>query len=160
MHKKLNSKKSGDKKKVVWRMCEMLLRNNLKISGHLSERMLIENNPWETAWKSAQPVPVSRQKRLFNETREAEKVLHYLASKSVGQAAELLLSTLIHAGLYTLSQAKDYSCGDLNWPNLLKPLFNRLQNVAKAMTPQMKHCEVFTQKKIFQFQFFKHFFTK
>ena len=42
--------------------------------GHLSLRMRIPGNMWAEVWQSARPVPVRRQKRLFDETKEAEKV--------------------------------------------------------------------------------------
>ncbi|PFX20709.1 Rab3 GTPase-activating protein catalytic subunit [Stylophora pistillata] len=41
--------------------------------GHLSLRMRIPGNMWVEVWQSARPVPVRRQKRLFDETKEAEK---------------------------------------------------------------------------------------
>ena len=36
--------------------------------------MQIPGNMWVEVWQSAKPVPVRRQKRLFDETKEAEKV--------------------------------------------------------------------------------------
>lgn len=42
--------------------------------GHLSLRMQIPGNLWTEVWHSAKPVPIRRQKRLFDETKEAEKV--------------------------------------------------------------------------------------
>ena len=42
--------------------------------GHLSLRMRIPGNMWVEVWQSARSVPVRRQKRLFDETKEAEKV--------------------------------------------------------------------------------------
>lgn len=42
--------------------------------GHLSTRMQIPGNIWSEAWQSAKPVPARRQKRLFDDTKEAEKV--------------------------------------------------------------------------------------
>ena len=44
--------------------------------GHLSLRMRIPGNMWVEVWQSARSVPVRRQKRLFDETKEAEKVPH------------------------------------------------------------------------------------
>uniref|UniRef100_A0A182W9Y2 Rab3 GTPase-activating protein catalytic subunit n=1 Tax=Anopheles minimus TaxID=112268 RepID=A0A182W9Y2_9DIPT len=41
--------------------------------GHLSARMLIPGNTWQTVWEGARPIPARRQKRLFDDTREAEK---------------------------------------------------------------------------------------
>lgn len=40
--------------------------------------MLVPGNMWQEVWHSAKPVPASRQKRLFDDTKEAEKV-HFVA---------------------------------------------------------------------------------
>ncbi|KAF0686121.1 Aste57867_22086 [Aphanomyces stellatus] len=52
--------------------------------GHLSSRMSSEHdaNPWQLMWQEAQPVPADRQKALFDEGNEAEKVFHYLETLS------------------------------------------------------------------------------
>lgn len=42
--------------------------------GSLSSRMSGENNAWMETWSEAMPIPVVLQKRLFNETKEAETV--------------------------------------------------------------------------------------
>jgi hypothetical protein len=47
---------------------------NFFLKGHLSQRMKIPGNVWFEAWQSAKPVPAHRQKRLFDDTKEAEKV--------------------------------------------------------------------------------------
>lgn len=72
--------------------------------GHLSTRMLISDNTWIQMWDSAKPVPANRQKRLFDDTREAEKVLHYLESKTLSQICELLLPVLTHVAVYNLNK--------------------------------------------------------
>ena len=43
-------------------------------TGHLSLRMQIPGNMWVEVWQTARPVPARRQKRLFDDTKEAEKV--------------------------------------------------------------------------------------
>ncbi len=43
--------------------------------GHLSVRMRIPGNIWLETWHTAQPSPARRQKRLFDYTKEAEKVV-------------------------------------------------------------------------------------
>ena len=40
----------------------------------MSGRMEVAGNPWLEAWNNAKPVPARSQKRLFDDTREAEKV--------------------------------------------------------------------------------------
>lgn len=66
--------------------------------GSLGDRMLLPGNPWVEAWEVARPVPAARQRRLFNETREAEQVLHFLRSRTVSAVAELLLPAILRAG--------------------------------------------------------------
>uniref|UniRef100_A0A182P0I2 Rab3 GTPase-activating protein catalytic subunit n=1 Tax=Anopheles epiroticus TaxID=199890 RepID=A0A182P0I2_9DIPT len=72
--------------------------------GHLSARMLIPGNTWQTVWEGARAIPARRQKRLFDDTREAEKVLHFLESRTIGQIAQLTMATLFHVGVLTLTQ--------------------------------------------------------
>ena len=36
--------------------------------------MKIPSNMWVEAWETAKPIPARRQRRLFDDTREAEKV--------------------------------------------------------------------------------------
>ncbi|XP_076749790.1 RAB3 GTPase activating protein subunit 1 [Xylocopa sonorina] len=100
-------------------------------TGHLSARMLIPNNPWSTTWNSAQPVPAHRQKRLFDDTREAEKALHFLNSKRIGQIAQLLLPALTHAALYTLSEQKQDALPNL--PDVALSILNKLQYATKPL---------------------------
>lgn len=66
--------------------------------GALGDRMLLPGNPWVEAWSVARPVPAARQRRLFDETREAEQVLHFLRSRTVSSATELLLPAILRAG--------------------------------------------------------------
>ena len=41
----------------------------------LSNRMKLPDNIWVEAWNNAAAVPVRRQKRLFDDTKEAENVI-------------------------------------------------------------------------------------
>lgn len=66
--------------------------------GSLGDRMLLPGNPWVETWTVARPVPAARQRRLFDENREAEQVLHFLRSRTVNGVAELLLPALLRAG--------------------------------------------------------------
>lgn len=72
--------------------------------GHLSSRMMIPGNTWQTVWGDARPVPARRQRRLFDDAKEAEKVLHYLDSRSLGQIAQLTMSALFHTAIRTLRE--------------------------------------------------------
>ncbi|XP_012275446.1 rab3 GTPase-activating protein catalytic subunit [Orussus abietinus] len=99
--------------------------------GHLSPRMMIPNNPWAVAWKSAQPVPAHRQKRLFDDTREAEKALHFLASRRINLIAQLLLPSLTNAALNTLGSQKADALPNL--PEVTEKILNKLQVASKPL---------------------------
>lgn len=43
--------------------------------GELSPRMQVPGNLWLEVWQNSQPVPARRQRRLFDDTREAGKVI-------------------------------------------------------------------------------------
>ncbi|XP_014211010.1 rab3 GTPase-activating protein catalytic subunit isoform X2 [Copidosoma floridanum] len=104
--------------------------------GRLSARMLIDKNPWSSTWESAQPVPAHRQKRLFDDTREAEKALHYLGSRRLGQLAQLLMPVLAHAALVTLHEQKYEALTSL--PSVLQTINNRLQFATKPIHQKMQ----------------------
>ena len=102
--------------------------------------MLLPDNAWTTTWSSAQPVPAHRQKRLFDDTREAEKALHYLSSKRIGQVAQLLLPVLTHAALVTLSEQKVEARPNIQ--NVVKNIHNKLQYASKPVQQKMHLYEV------------------
>lgn len=56
--------------------------------------MEIPGNTWLEVWETALPVPAKWQKRLFNDTIEAEKILDYLERKTPNEFIELLLPVL------------------------------------------------------------------
>ncbi|XP_011194771.2 rab3 GTPase-activating protein catalytic subunit [Zeugodacus cucurbitae] len=67
--------------------------------AQLSARMRVPENTWQTVWKQAQPVPASKQKRLFDETTEALNVLSYLETRNVGEIYDLVIITVLHAAI-------------------------------------------------------------
>lgn len=75
--------------------------------GHLSDRMMIPGNTWQTVWSSAKPVPARRQKRLFDDTKEAEKVLHFLESQTLGSIGQLTIASLFHSSLLKLQKESE-----------------------------------------------------
>ncbi|EPY79469.1 hypothetical protein CB1_000925002 [Camelus ferus] len=74
-------------------------KGNMVLKGELSARMKIPSNMWVEAWETAKPIPARRQRRLFDDTREAEKVLHYLAVQKPADLARHLLPCVIHAAV-------------------------------------------------------------
>ncbi|GIX89772.1 rab3 GTPase-activating protein catalytic subunit [Caerostris extrusa] len=73
----------------------------------LSARMLLPGNMWLESWESARPVPARRQKRLFDDTREAEKVLHFLASAKISDVVTYLMPMLLHCALLQLAEEEE-----------------------------------------------------
>lgn len=59
--------------------------------------MLIPGNTWQTVWNAAKPVPAKRQKRLFDDTKEAEKALHYFETRTIGQICQLTVAPIFHS---------------------------------------------------------------
>lgn len=88
--------------------------------------MVIPGNTWQMVWEAAKPVPARRQvcrwgflhrivaenlflfcylhvqKRLFDDTKEAEKVIHFLESQTIGQIAQLSVAALYHTAIGTI----------------------------------------------------------
>ncbi|CRL04576.1 CLUMA_CG017645, isoform A [Clunio marinus] len=75
--------------------------------GHLSDRMMIPGNTWQTVWSSAKPVPARRQRRLFDDTKEMEKVLHFLECQTLGSIGELTIAPLFHSALIKLQKESE-----------------------------------------------------
>ena len=72
-------------------------------NGKLSERMQMSNNLWVTTWDTAKPVPVTRQNRLFDDTKEAEKALHFLTNLKPNEICQMLLPICVHEALISIS---------------------------------------------------------
>lgn len=73
----------------------------------LSQRMQAPGNTWQDCWAAARPVPVNRQKRLFDYTKEAEKVLHYLAAFTLDDIVKHFMPVLIHSAVSQVTRERD-----------------------------------------------------
>uniref|UniRef100_A0A7N5KMU2 Rab3 GTPase-activating protein catalytic subunit n=1 Tax=Ailuropoda melanoleuca TaxID=9646 RepID=A0A7N5KMU2_AILME len=82
-------------------------KGNMVLKGELSARMKIPSNMWVEAWETAKPIPARRQRRLFDDTREAEKVLHYLAVQKPADLARHLLPCVIHAAVLKVKEEEN-----------------------------------------------------
>lgn len=60
-------------------------------------------NMWQEAWEGAKPIPAKRQKRLFNDTKEAEKVRVRLIINSIAARQHKLVFFII---IYIFSASK------------------------------------------------------
>nr|CAD7259140.1 unnamed protein product [Timema shepardi] len=105
----------------------------------LSARMMIKDNMWVEVWNAAKPVPSRRQKRLFDDTREAEKVMHFLDSRKLSGVAELLLPTLIHAAICRLLEEQKDDLPGL--ANALQHIIKKAQRVTRNPHPTQSHYE-------------------
>eukprot|EP00117_Sycon_ciliatum_P030993 scpid22138/ scgid24323/ Rab3 GTPase-activating protein catalytic subunit; RAB3 GTPase-activating protein 130 kDa subunit; Rab3-GAP p130 len=79
--------------------------------GHLSVRMCDPSSLWHQTWTSARSVPAHRQRRLFDDTLEAERVFRFLEEMTVGQLMLHVAPVIVcHAidGVDSLAEA-DYS---------------------------------------------------
>lgn len=69
---------------------------------------MIPGNTWQTVWKSAKPVPARRQRRLFDDTKEAEKVLHFFESQTLGQVCQMTAAPLFHTAILRIQKESEY----------------------------------------------------
>lgn len=59
-------------------------------------------NMWVENWDNATPIPAYKQKRLFDDTKEAEKVLHWLSGLKPSELILMILPSLIHSAILTV----------------------------------------------------------
>eukprot|EP00850_Spirogloea_muscicola_P019718 SM000197S05461 [mRNA] locus=s197:123078:130234:+ [translate_table: standard] len=69
-------------------------------AGQLSARMEESSNLWREVWDKAEAAPAFKQRPLFDHTREAEKVMHYLETINpqdlVGQLLDIAAASAAH----------------------------------------------------------------
>ncbi|XP_077997168.1 rab3 GTPase-activating protein catalytic subunit-like [Glandiceps talaboti] len=107
--------------------------------GKLSARMMIPGNMWQEVWSQARPVPARRQKRLFDDTKEAEKVLHFLASLKPADVALHLMPVLVHAAILRIQQIEIDGLPSLT--TLLKQVTQRASKLTKTGCREIKKYE-------------------
>ncbi|XP_062861672.1 rab3 GTPase-activating protein catalytic subunit [Trichomycterus rosablanca] len=99
------------------------------VQGTLSARMKIPGNMWVEAWESAKATPARRQRRLFDDTKEAERVLHYLAVQKPSDLTRHLLSCILHAALL---KVKEEECTE-DIPSVRKTLQQVTSHASKLL---------------------------
>ena len=72
---------------------------NSHVQGRLSTRIRGSDSTWLQAWRDTESVPAHRQKRLFDDTKEAEKVLQFLSTLTPSELACLIFPNLLQAAL-------------------------------------------------------------
>uniref|UniRef100_A0A8C8R4W1 Rab3 GTPase-activating protein catalytic subunit n=1 Tax=Pelusios castaneus TaxID=367368 RepID=A0A8C8R4W1_9SAUR len=115
-------------------------KGNTVLKGELSARMKIPSNMWVEAWETAKPIPARRQRRLFDDTREAEKVLHYLAVQKPADLARHLLPCVIHAAV--LKVKEEESLEDIpSVKKIIKQIISHSSKVLRFPNPEDKKLE-------------------
>ena len=59
-------------------------------------------NMWVETWDNASSIPAYKQKRLFDDTKEAEKVLHWLSALKPAELVLMMLPCLVHSAVLHL----------------------------------------------------------
>ncbi|GFS18446.1 rab3 GTPase-activating protein catalytic subunit [Elysia marginata] len=115
------------------------------VQGKLSQRMQIPGNMWVEAWQSARAVPARRQKRLFDDTREAEKVLHYLSSMRPAEVVLHLMPNIVHAAVSKVA-GEAVAASVPNAHSMLNQLVSRAATLTRSFSldrhkyREMLHC--------------------
>lgn len=112
----------------------------VEVRGELSARMKIPGNMWVEAWETARATPARRQKRLFDDTKEAEKVLHYLALQKPSELTRHLLPCVLHAALLKIKEEE--SAEDL--PSVrtsLQQISSSASKILRHPNPEFKKLE-------------------
>ncbi|KAM6963507.1 rab3 GTPase-activating protein catalytic subunit isoform 2-T2 [Tautogolabrus adspersus] len=104
---------------------------NKVVKGELSARMKIPGNMWVEAWETARVTPARRQRRLFDDTKEAEKVLHYLAMLKPADVTRHLLPCILHSAILKLKEEE--SIEDI--PSVRKSIQQSTSQASKLLHP-------------------------
>ena len=95
-------------------------------------------NLWLETWDSAKPVSARRQKRLFDDTREAEKVLTYLSTLCPGDFSQLLLPNFLHCAISRTLQESFEDIPDVD--EIVKELIPKLSQATRLRcSSEVKH---------------------
>ncbi|XP_067843347.1 rab3 GTPase-activating protein catalytic subunit isoform X3 [Heptranchias perlo] len=110
------------------------------LRGELSARMKIPGNMWVEAWETAKPIPARRQRRLFDDTREAEKVLHYLVGLKPADLTRHLLPCIMHAAL--LKVKEEESLEDIpSVRKIIQQIITHANKLLRYSNPDIKKLE-------------------
>jgi Rab3 GTPase-activating protein catalytic subunit len=102
--------------------------------------MQMPGNLWREMWDSSKPVVAWRQKRLFDDTKEAEKILHSFSAMKPAEVTALLLPTAVHAAIYRLLEELVPELKDVT-DNCRKAI-NRTVHVARHTPLELEPYEV------------------
>ena len=121
--------------------------------GHLSARMAKES-VWKEVWYVAKPIPIWHQKRLFDDTKEAERILHHFTQCQIKSIAQLMLPPLLHAAYDRTTQFPDSNVSFIK--DKLDGIYKKLKDLHrypsddteyyKEIIKNISECEVLLSK--------------
>lgn len=97
-------------------------------------------NLWQEMWRAAKPVPAWRQKRLFDDTKEAEKILHAFSAYRPAHVATLLLPVVLHVALCRALEESPDALPDVR--AALRQLIARVGPVVRHTPTELQQYEV------------------
>ena len=113
-----------------------MLHYNLQ--GKLSARMSAAGNLWQEIWDDAKPVPARRQKRLFDDTREAEKILQYLSTLRPSDFSQLLMPNFLHSAIIRILEESLDNIPDVD--QIVQEAISKLSHATRLRcTAEVKH---------------------
>ncbi|UJR36425.1 hypothetical protein I4U23_029148 [Adineta vaga] len=132
---------------------------NIQKHYSLSPRMQLPDNLWTEVWQQARPIPVRRQKRLFDDGKEAEKILQKLSTITPGEVLEQLIPVLLHT---VYDRITEDNMEESNVSALVETLHTKAIHIIKGkderkMKLQQDYIEYLTviEQYICRFQSFK-----
>ena len=107
-----------------------------KYGGHLSARMSKES-VWKELWHIAKPIPIRHQKRLFDDTKEAEKILHYFMHSKIKTIAMLIMPALLHAAYDRIFKCPESSISFIK--EKIDKLYQKLSDIHRYSKDDTDH---------------------
>ncbi|XP_043641034.1 rab3 GTPase-activating protein catalytic subunit [Drosophila teissieri] len=108
-----------------------------QVKQQLSIRMTTEGNTWQKVWEQAQAVPVSRQKRLFDDTNEALKVLHYMETRKMHEIYHLTIIPLLHSAILKLADILSNAKLDDLFSSQIEKLLSDLCRLSRSHSDEL-----------------------
>ncbi|XP_039495515.1 rab3 GTPase-activating protein catalytic subunit [Drosophila santomea] len=108
-----------------------------QVKQQLSIRMTTEGNTWQKVWERAQAVPVSRQKRLFDDTNEALKVLHYMETRKMHEIYNLTIIPLLHSAILKLADVLSNAKLDDLFSSQIEKLLSDLCRLSRSHSDEL-----------------------
>eukprot|EP00850_Spirogloea_muscicola_P014411 SM000103S09503 [mRNA] locus=s103:340565:347291:- [translate_table: standard] len=103
-------------------------------AGQLSARMEESGNLWREVWDKAEAAPAFKQRPLFDHTREAEKVMHYLETINPQDLVGQLLDIAAASAAHVLTQP-----GSIEDNPVLRAAEGRLKALLTTTLPSLGH---------------------